>query len=655
MSIKGKLILIFVTSVLGLVAIFGVDYWGKGRLENGRELEMLANEGVEAFLQARRAEKNFLLRMQSEYIDKALKSSGEAEKFLAELKSRAPELGANCEKAEKLIGNYEKFLTEIHALNVSKGLTMNDGLRWQFIKAARNMEAAFKGNAVNSELLILVLQMRRQEKNYIIRGGDSPVQRVDSMIGDIHRMVSARFDSDTAKTMLKALDEYGKAFHRYVEVEASIAGLKGELIKSARAVEPVFADISNQSKLKVREDSRLVSYAVAGIELCVAFVTLVILLWVMVTVTSSFRMLGAYAKAVAGGDLDCRPEGSFTAELLELRNVLVGMVGKLKEVITEAKQLEQDALVQAEEAGKARDEAVSRQTRVLALMEKISGASSRAEEIVLRLTGASNELKVRTEKIAESAMSQQLLMTESAAAVEQMHAAVNEVARNAESASTTADEARKEALGGIDVGRRSQDAMVRVSDTVQHLESDMITLGNEIDSIGKVVNVINEIADQTNLLALNAAIEAARAGEAGKGFAVVADEVRKLAEKTMVATKEVDDCISNIQNRTTQNIDGVKEALSFARSANEEVNNSVNVFGQIQGLSDNVAERIGEIALATGQQTSSSKEIENTVSNVARLASNSSDAARESAASIAELADMAEKLKDTIMSLNSEL
>ncbi|WP_432736143.1 methyl-accepting chemotaxis protein [Maridesulfovibrio sp. FT414] len=654
MSIKAKLMLVFMTSLAGLVAIFAVNYWGEKLIENSRRIEALANEGNEAFLQARRQEKNFLLRMESSYFDKALACAGQSEEKVAELKAVSPEMAESCDRVEVLLDAYKKYLTEVHGNNVAKGLTMDEGLRWKFIKAARNMEAAFKEGQSDSELLILVLQMRRQEKNYIIRGGDKPVAMVDSMIRDIRERVRSSYPEPQAEAMLSALNNYSEAFHEYVKLDNSIIRLTDDLIKSARAVEPVFAKILGFSHEKMKHDSAVIGYMVLGIEVAVGVSVLVILLWVMISVTSSLRRLSGYANSVAGGDLECEPEGQFSAELLELRDVLVGMVLKLKEVIDEARALEQDALKQAELSEKAKDEAVAQQKHILSLMDKITGASSRAETIVNRLTRASHDLKLKTQEIAESALEQQELMNESATAVEQMHMTAKDVAQNAEGVSSTADNARKEAVGGIEVVFRARDAMGMVSGTVSNLEADMVGLGTEIESIGEVVNVINEIADQTNLLALNAAIEAARAGEAGKGFAVVADEVRKLAEKTMVATKEVDKCISGIQSRTMQNIEGVKEALSFARSADNEVNNSVDVFKQIQGLSDDVAERIEGIALAAGQQSVASKDIEKTVSNIARLAMNSTDAARESACSIADLVSMAEELQDALVKLNAD-
>jgi methyl-accepting chemotaxis protein len=238
--------------------------------------------------------------------------------------------------------------------------------------------------------------------------------------------------------------------------------------------------------------------------------------------------------------------------------------------------------------------------------------------------------------------------------MEEMNATVSEVARNADNSSKAASEAREEAGEGIIVVQRAEQSMLRVAENVSILEEDMSKLGSDTNSIGHVIGVINEIADQTNLLALNAAIEAARAGEAGKGFAVVADEVRKLAEKTMQATKEVEARIVTIQDAAFRNVTSVKQTLAFVDSANDEVANSVKVFQKIQAYSDDVAGRIEGIAASTHQQSIASEQISCAVIEVTQLASNSATAVNESAQAISGLTVLAEKLSLIIGDLRTE-
>ncbi|MDD3311410.1 HAMP domain-containing methyl-accepting chemotaxis protein [Pseudodesulfovibrio sp.] len=565
-----------------------------------------------------------------------------------------PVLAGRCQEALEFLNQYKDALARVSELYVVMGLTMKDGLRWDFIQAARNMESEFKKGAMGQEFVVKLLQMRRQEKNYIIRGGDEYVAKVDKGVAGLRDMINQVYSPEEGAGQLAALQGYLDAFHKYVDAEKAIAALTAVLIKSARTLEPVYDEIAKDSAAQSRHDSEMINYMVIGVEVAVGVTILLLLLWVMRAITRPLMRLNAYAKIVSGGDLEVEPEGEFSAELGELKAALVDMVGNLRVVINEAREMGEDAKRQAGAAGKARDEALAQQERVQALLERMGEAAVRADEVAQRLASVARDLKDRTGHIAESAVVQQERMSESATAMEEMTATVTEVAMNANDASNTASGASEEASQGIGVVQRTEKSMSEVGNTVAVLEEGMTRLGSDTESIGQVINVINEIADQTNLLALNAAIEAARAGEAGKGFAVVADEVRKLAEKTMVATKEVEERITAIQEATGRNIRDVKQTLTHVEAANSEVANSVSAFEKIQEFSANVAERIEGIAIATRQQSAATEQISGAVLEVSRLASSTAEAVQESAKAIADLTAMAESLQGIIGDLNGD-
>ncbi|HKI81350.1 MAG TPA: methyl-accepting chemotaxis protein, partial [Pseudodesulfovibrio sp.] len=386
------------------------------------------------------------------------------------------------------------------------------------------MEAEFGKAAMSEEFVIKLLQMRRHEKNYIIRGGDQYVGRVTKGSQELRSMLTARYSSEEAAGQLKALQEYLDSFNNYVDREKRIAVITNGLVEAARALEPVYGEIAESSAAQSRQDARMIDYGVVAVELAVGAAILALLLWVMRSINSPLMRLTVFARSVADGDLDAQPQGMFSAELGELKGVLVDMVANLRAVIGQSRSMEDDARTQAEAAGRARDEALAQQERVQALLERMGEAAGRADEVARKLTAVSRDLKDRTGKIAGSAVTQQERMAESATAMEEMNATVNEVAMNVDDASGLASEASTGADQGIQVVHRAEKSMSEVAGTVSVLEEGMARLGTDTESIGQVIGVINEIADQTNLLALNAAIEAARAGDAGRGFAVVADE-----------------------------------------------------------------------------------------------------------------------------------
>ena len=172
----------------------------------------------------------------------------------------------------------------------------------------------------------------------------------------------------------------------------------------------------------------------------------------------------------------------------------------------------------------------------------------------------------------------------------------------------------------------------------------MTALTGQAQAISRIMEVISDIADQTNLLALNAAIEAARAGEAGRGFAVVADEVRKLAEKTMHSTTDVGEAIQSIQSSTARNMDQVDRAVETIRRATNSINQSGTALGEIVVMADNTADQVRAIAVASEQQSASSDEINRAVTQVNVIAGETAKAMQEAAGAVSSLTGEARTL-----------
>ena len=174
-------------------------------------------------------------------------------------------------------------------------------------------------------------------------------------------------------------------------------------------------------------------------------------------------------------------------------------------------------------------------------------AAERLKGVVEIVSSASSELASQIQESSHGAEHQARRVSETATAVEEMTASVLEIAKNAESTAQLADTSKEYAADGGQQVNQVKDDVHEINTGFNNVYDSVSELSHQADGIGSIAQTIEDIADQTNLLALNAAIEAARAGEAGRGFAVVADEVRKLAEKTMTATKEVGQAVSGIQ------------------------------------------------------------------------------------------------------------
>ncbi|MCC8193542.1 MAG: methyl-accepting chemotaxis protein, partial [Deltaproteobacteria bacterium] len=241
-----------------------------------------------------------------------------------------------------------------------------------------------------------------------------------------------------------------------------------------------------------------------------------------------------------------------------------------------------------------------------------------------------------------------------AAAMEEMNSTVLEVARNAASASEQADATSKKATEGSDLVNQVIAAINEVNEAAIELDKNMNELGEQTEAIGSVLNVISDIADQTNLLALNAAIEAARAGEAGRGFAVVADEVRKLAEKTMTATTEVGSNIRSIQSATTANIQRMSTAGQSTVRATEVAAVSGQALQEILDLANTNTALITGIATAAEEQSATSEEINRAVEDINRIADETAHGMRESAQAVEDLSRMAQELNTLLERLQRQ-
>ncbi len=290
----------------------------------------------------------------------------------------------------------------------------------------------------------------------------------------------------------------------------------------------------------------------------------------------------------------------------------------------------------------------TQQKRIQEQNVKISEAASEAESISQHLATAAEELSAQVEQASKGAVSQRDLMSETATAMNQMNVSVLEVARNASEAAKVTTDARKEAA----LGASNLSDLIRTIGEVQEqavsLKDSMGKLGDQAQDIGNVMNVITDIADQTNLLALNAAIEAARAGEAGRGFAVVADEVRKLAEKTMAATKEVGNAIANIQTVADLNIQATDHAVDKIAESTELAGKSGEVLNSIVKLMDDAASQVSGIATAAEEQSATSEEINHSAEQVNKLSQEASGVMEQSASAVHEVARMAAQLTQVI-------
>lgn len=281
-------------------------------------------------------------------------------------------------------------------------------------------------------------------------------------------------------------------------------------------------------------------------------------------------------------------------------------------------------------------------------IDKIQHAIVQVAEATNQLASSAAELSATADELARGSENQNSRMLQSASAVEEMTMTASEVARNSTEAAKIAEDTSETAKGGFEVMGKTVEGMQHVSEAVGQSADIIMALGRSSDQIGEIVRVIEDIADQTNLLALNAAIEAARAGEQGRGFAVVADEVRKLAERTTKATKEIGDMIRQIQQDTKSAVASMEEGTQRVMGGVELANRTGEALNKIQTMVQQTASMIQQIAEAAEEQSTATKQIAGDLEAVAQVTRDTSSGALESAKASQELNALAAKLQGLI-------
>ncbi|MGB9912726.1 MAG: methyl-accepting chemotaxis protein, partial [Candidatus Kapaibacteriota bacterium] len=289
------------------------------------------------------------------------------------------------------------------------------------------------------------------------------------------------------------------------------------------------------------------------------------------------------------------------------------------------------------------------------LKDNLNLMADSISSLLLQISGSADvtasaaaEISAIAETLAASAAENSAQVDEIATAIEEMSRTISENAMGATHAAEVAEKNKQIAIEGGDAVQLTVNKMSEIASVVRASADKIERLGESSKQIGEIISVIDEIADQTNLLALNAAIEAARAGEQGRGFAVVADEVRKLAERTTEATKQIANMIKGIQRET-------EEAVRAMKQGTEEVNSGIlladkagNALKQILQSSQEVWDLINQIAAATEEQSSTAEQVAKNVSSISQVTSDTANRVQDIAKSAEDLAKQTDLLRTLI-------
>ena len=436
--------------------------------------------------------------------------------------------------------------------------------------------------------------------------------------------------SGDAKAWFAASTAYIDALY---EVEAA----------AARDLERTAAALSDATRQSL--------YISLGVTLAVILCTLLLARSLVGNVTRPLRRSVAFAQKVAAGELDAELQMVRKDEFGVLGRALQTMVVSIRETLAKADAAAESAQREAERAQVSTTAAEEARALAERRQDGMALAAERIASAVTAMSAATQSISSQIEQSDKGAKEQSARLGEVAVAMEEMSATVHGVAQNSSAAAETAEVAGKQAQQGSASVAEVAENITRVLRHTEELKESMTRLGLRVRDIDKVLNVITDIADQTNLLALNAAIEAARAGEAGRGFAVVADEVRKLAEKTMASTNDVGNAIKAIQESTAKSMTGVDNAVEHIGEATELANQSGQALQEIVATVEATGDQVNAIATASEEQSAASEEINQSIVQVNDMSRQTAEAMAEAAKAVSDLAAQAQGLTNLIQEL----
>jgi methyl-accepting chemotaxis protein len=600
-----KITAIGIIGVIGVVLVGGIQLYGesaiavyRGAAESARTIFELNNKIEVELLEGRRAEKDFLLRNDSGKAESQAEISKSVVADIAVLHQKViaagkPDLARQIEAMSTSLKQYQAHFVAVVEQKRQLGLDEKSGLEGRLRTSVHDIEARVD-QLHESALLVSMLMMRRHEKDFMLRRdrkyGDDMKKRASEFVAGVE---NADIPGAAKAELKQKLADYQRDFFAWIDVALTLATELKATSDSFSAVEPVIEAVSKSVSNIRSEADRSNTAERDKIQWQMEIAILLI------------------ASAVLGagffiGRSVSKPLSAMTAAMIELAKgnfaVVLPGLGRADE-IGEIAQAVETFKVNAEQ--KARDEAETkiRQDQIVAqqrradMIKLADDFESAVGEIVETVSSASTELEASAGTLTTTAVRSQELTTMVAAASEEASTNVRSVAAATEELSSSVTEISRQVQESARMANEAVDQARTTNDRVSELSKAAARIGD-------VVELINTIAGQTNLLALNATIEAARAGEAGRSFAVVASEVKALAEQTAKATGEIGQQITGIQSATQDSVNAIKE-ISGTIEKLSEISSTIAAAVEEQGAAtQEISRNVQQAAQGTTQVSS---------------------------------------------------
>ncbi|MFZ5981398.1 MAG: HAMP domain-containing methyl-accepting chemotaxis protein [Candidatus Zixiibacteriota bacterium] len=452
-------------------------------------------------------------------------------------------------------------------------------------------------------------------------------------------------DIDRLNDVIKALKDIENDFAVVLTKNEKSAEVAATLMASANTLVDNLAQIrTNQENKMAAAERRAVSMAIGfviGALLLGAFIAVVIARGISRPVSEMARI----ADDISNGDIQHNVDYRSRDEVGILAESFRKLIDYMKELAGAAELIADNNLTVRITPKSAKD-ILGNSFKVM--VNNLTGMIRQMADNARELVSAANEISSSSEQMARGAQDQNTQISQVSSAVEEMTATIIESSKNAGEATDASKGASDTATSGGQIVSETIHGMQAIAQVVRESAESIGKLAQSADQIGEIIGVIDDIADQTNLLALNAAIEAARAGEQGRGFAVVADEVRKLAERTGKATGEITEMIKGIQNKTQEAVQSMESGIKEVDKGRELADKAGNSLNEIVTMSQRVMDMIQQIATASEEQSVAAEQISKNIEHISSVTKETATGAEQSATAAEELNRQAEGLQQMV-------